>query len=71
MGDDKQNGTNLVENVIRMIKDLDRIVICEGVETEKQVDFLKDTECNIVQGFLFDKPLPREQFEERLRAPQY
>lgn len=71
MDDDKLNGATLVENVIRMIKDLDRIVICEGVETEKQVEFLKGTECNIVQGFLFDRPLSREQFEERLKSPEY
>lgn len=71
LGDKKQHGANLVGNVIRMIKDLDRIVICEGVETEEQVEFLKSTECNIVQGFLFDKPLPVEQFEERLKLPKY
>ena len=71
LGDEKQHGANLVGNVIRMIKDLDRIVICEGVETEEQVEFLKSTECNIVQGFLFDKPLPVEQFEERLKLSKY
>lgn len=71
MEDEKQHGTNLVGNVIRMIKDLDRIVICEGVETEKQVMFLKGTECNIVQGYLFDKPLPCYNFEERLKTPVY
>lgn len=69
--DGGRNSENLVGNVIHMIKDLDRIVICEGVETEKQVEFLKNTDCNIVQGFLFDKPLPREEFEKRLKKPEY
>lgn len=69
--DGGKNSANLVENVIRMIKDLDRTVICEGVETEKQVEFLRNTDCNIVQGYLFDKPLPREEFEKRLRSPEY
>lgn len=69
--EDGGQSENLVGNVIHMIKDLDRIVICEGVETEKQVEFLKNTDCNIVQGYLFDKPLPREEFEKRLESPIY
>ena len=71
LDDGGRQSENLVGNVIHMIKDLDRIVICEGVETEKQIEFLKGTDCNIVQGFLFDRPLPREEFEERLRSPEY
>ena len=32
--------------------------------TEHQAEFLRSIHCNMAQGYLFDKPLPQEQFEE-------
>ena len=61
----------MVENIVRMIHDLNRHVICEGVETEEQVEFLKRVGCTMAQGFLFDRPLSREDFEKRLINPYY
>jgi len=46
-------------------------VITEGVENWEQVEFLKSVNINMVQGFLFDKPLPKEDFEQRLRSKSY
>ncbi len=62
---------NLVKNIILLIRDMDRQVICEGVESRNQADFLKEQNCNMVQGYLFDKPLPHDEFEERLKSPVY
>ena len=61
----------IVSNVVRMVQDLDIDVIMEGVETVEQVDFLKQVHCNLAQGFLFDKPLPKAEFEERLQRVKY
>ncbi|MBO4395177.1 MAG: EAL domain-containing protein [Eubacterium sp.] len=61
----------MVENIVKMIHDLDRHVICEGVETEEQVEFLKRVGCTMAQGFLFDRPLTKEEFEKRLINPYY
>lgn len=61
----------IVSNIVHMVQDLDIDVIMEGVETVEQVEFLKQINCNLVQGFLFDKPLPREEFEERLQRVRY
>lgn len=61
----------MLENVIKMINDLDRTVICEGIENEKQLNFLKSSDCAIAQGFFFDKPLPHDEFEQRLKNPHY
>jgi EAL domain-containing protein (putative c-di-GMP-specific phosphodiesterase class I) len=46
-------------------------VITEGVEHWSQVNFLKDMDCNMVQGFLFDKPVPEPEFREKLVMKQY
>ncbi|MCR4692181.1 MAG: EAL domain-containing protein [Lachnospiraceae bacterium] len=67
----KANGAKLVENVIRMIHDLGREVICEGVETKEQVEFLKKTDCRKIQGYFFDKPLEHDEFTQRLENPSY
>lgn len=61
----------IVSNIVHMVQDLDIDVIMEGVETVEQVEFLKQINCNLVQGFLFDKPLPKEEFEERLQRVRY
>lgn len=67
--DEKQK--RIIENVVNMINDLHRDVICEGVETNKQANFLRSINCNMVQGFLFDKSLHPEAFEQRLINPYY
>ena len=41
-------------------------VIAEGVETVKQAEFLRGMHCCMAQGFLFDRPLPHDDFEKRL-----
>jgi EAL domain-containing protein (putative c-di-GMP-specific phosphodiesterase class I) len=41
-------------------------VIAEGVETEEQRAFLELQGCPVIQGYLFGKPVPIEQFEQLL-----
>lgn len=61
----------MISHLVEMIQDLDRTVVCEGVETEKELEFLKSISCDMIQGFLFDKPLPHKEFEKRLQQPAY
>lgn len=42
--------------------------LAEGVETESQLQLLKEAGCDIVQDFLFFRPLPVEEFEKKLAA---
>ena len=57
--------------VVAMARALGLETIAEGVETENQVDILRNNRCSLAQGFLFDKPLPLEQFEDRLEKHRY
>lgn len=52
----------VLSNVVRMAFSLDMRVICEGVETAEQEAFLRQIGCNYVQGYLYARPLPEEQF---------
>jgi EAL domain-containing protein (putative c-di-GMP-specific phosphodiesterase class I) len=54
----------IVSNIVDMAKHLNLNVISEGVETEKQVDFLRDIGCDMAQGFVFAKPEPVETYEK-------
>ena len=56
----------IIGSIIDMAKRLDIKVICEGVETKSQADFLIKLGCNNAQGFLYSKPVPKLEFEEML-----
>ena len=61
----------IISNVVRMVNEMNIKVITEGVETPEQAEFLKQIQCSAAQGFLFDRPLQRERFEERLAKGFY
>lgn len=61
----------VLSNIIRMASDLHMDVVAEGVESWQQVDYLKQISCKVVQGFLFDRPLPKDVFEEKLKDGYY
>lgn len=55
-----------IKNIVNMINELGMRVVAEGVETDSQVAFLKQIACDAVQGYYFDRPMPRDRYEERL-----
>ena len=57
----------LVTLILDIAKYLEVKVIAEGVETEGQLDLLRDGGCDLVQGFYFSRPLPPEEFEELIK----
>lgn len=62
----RKNDVIVIKNIIKMVNELDMEVIAEGVETVKQAEFLRGMHCCMAQGFLFDRPLPHDDFEKRL-----
>jgi diguanylate cyclase (GGDEF)-like protein/PAS domain S-box-containing protein len=56
----------IVQTIIAMANKLGMDVIAEGVETEEQRAFLELQGCPAIQGYLFGKPVPIEQFERLL-----
>jgi diguanylate cyclase (GGDEF)-like protein/PAS domain S-box-containing protein len=58
--------TAIVRAIINLGHALDMTVVAEGVETKEQLQYLTALECDVVQGFLFSKPLSAKAFEELL-----
>lgn len=54
--------------LIQMAHNLNLQVVAEGVETEAELDFLRQHNCDAIQGFLFSRPLPAAEFEKMLFA---
>ena len=58
-------------HVVALAHDMGLECVVEGVETAKQIEILRENHCNIAQGFYFDKPLPKAEFEVRLTKKNY
>lgn len=64
----KQEDANfIVHMIIQLSNHLKMDIIAEGVETMEQLQVLQDYNCNTVQGYLYSKPLPANQFAELLK----
>ncbi len=59
--EDNKNNAKLTETMIKMAHSLDMQVIAEGVENKAQLDYLSVHKCDLIQGFLFSKPLTKEE----------
>ena len=59
-------GNSIVESVINLATSLSIPVVAEGVETDEQLQMLKNLGCSYVQGFRFARPLPADEFADML-----
>lgn len=55
----------LVRHIVETAKELNLKTVAEGIETKEYVEFLKKLGCDYIQGFIFYKPMPVEEFERR------
>lgn len=63
----KEDANFIVHMIIQLSHYLKMDVIAEGVETTEQLQVLQNYNCNMVQGYLYSKPLPADQFAELLK----
>lgn len=68
---DDERSKIVIYNVIRMAKDLNMMIVSEGIETEQELKMMRDLDCDFAQGYLFDKPLVHNEFEARLIQQYY
>ena len=63
---EKDKSQIIIRNTIAMLQQLGAHIVIEGVETEEQKEFLLGCNCTDVQGFLFYRPMPVEEFDRLL-----
>ncbi|ACK64902.1 response regulator receiver modulated diguanylate cyclase/phosphodiesterase [Rippkaea orientalis PCC 8801] len=64
IGKPEENLT-IIQSIMALAHNLDMDVVAEGIETEKQLTFLKFLECEFGQGYFFSKPLPSHEVENQ------
>lgn len=59
---------SIIRSVVAMARSLNIKTVAEGVETLDVVEFLKLIGCTLIQGYIYSKPLPLTEFEEKLNT---
>ena len=66
--DSKRGDDVIIQAIITMAKGMNLEVLAEGVESESQLEYLKNQKCGEVQGFYFSKPLSVDDCEKMLKT---
>ncbi len=61
----------MLQGVVALAKSLGLTIVAEGVETKEQLDIIESMGCDMIQGYIFDKPLSEEEFIERIKQKHY
>ncbi len=56
----------VVSEAIKLAKSLNMRIVAEGVEAQEQVDFLANEGCDMIQGFIYARPMPATDYEARM-----
>ncbi|MBQ9935199.1 MAG: GGDEF domain-containing protein [Lachnospiraceae bacterium] len=60
--EDNEKLSIVLENTVRMIKDMEMEIVAEGIETEQVLERFADMQCEYIQGYYFSKPIPKNDF---------
>ncbi|MDR1208880.1 MAG: GGDEF domain-containing protein [Clostridiales bacterium] len=63
--DTSERSKAIIKNIINLSKDLGISVVCEGVETGVQYDFLRSISCDYAQGYYYARPMTTNDYENR------
>ncbi len=61
-------GSSIIQCVLNLAKMLKLPVVAEGVETEAQYIYLRNSGCDVIQGYYFSKPVPAEEYINKIAA---
>jgi len=54
-------GAKIIGSIINMAHTINMNVVAEGVETQQQLEYLSDNGCDLIQGYLFSRPVPESE----------
>ena len=66
--DNPERQVKIMKGIVTLSRELDAQIVCEGVETQKDVNLMKEIGAYVAQGFFYSKPIPEEEFEALLNV---
>lgn len=64
--EDRERQVKIMKRIVDLAEDLGAQIVCEGVETEADVELMREIGANVAQGYRYAKPAPEDEFERRL-----
>ena len=61
----------IIESVIKMAESINMGTLCEGVEYDEDVKFLKEVGCQRLQGYMISKPIPYEELKKKIASGEF
>ncbi|MCR5848919.1 MAG: EAL domain-containing protein [Lachnospiraceae bacterium] len=60
-----RKGKDIIKGLIRILNEIEMDIVCEGIETKAEEKIVYEFGCDSMQGFLYDKPIPIDNFENK------
>lgn len=67
----KKRDLSILSYIVKIAREIDTNIVAEGVEQKQQVDTLNKLGVAVIQGYYFDRPLPKDDIDNRLKDPYY
>lgn len=64
--EDHDRQVKIMRGIVKLTEELEAQIVCEGVETEADVDLMKEIGAYVAQGYFYSRPVPEEEFERKL-----
>ena len=64
--EDRGRQIKIMRRIVDLAADLDTQIVCEGVETDADVELMREIGANVAQGYRYARPVPENEFEKRL-----
>lgn len=64
--EDRDRQVKIMRGIVKLTKELEAQVVCEGVENENDVELMREIGAYVAQGYFYSKPIPENEFEQRV-----
>jgi len=68
---DNQKSQPILSSIVNLAQKIGMQTLTEGVESQEAYEFLKEIGCQRLQGFLFGKPMPKEELIKKIKEGTY
>lgn len=63
---DRNRQVKIMKGIVNLAQELEAQIVCEGVETDNDVELMQEIGAYVAQGYRYAKPVPESMFEKRL-----